>query len=52
MRLDEINRQVNEAGDGPRTKDQEDRPVTSDVRGKPMEHLWRPGQESISKRRA
>lgn len=30
MRLDEINRQVNEAREGQRTKNQENRPVTSE----------------------
>lgn len=45
--LDENNRQVNEAREGQSTKEQKDRPVTSDVRGKPREHLWKPGQESV-----
>lgn len=32
MRLEEINRQVNEATEGQGTKDQENRPLTSEVR--------------------
>lgn len=34
MRLGEINRQVNEAREGQGTKNQENRPVTSEVREK------------------
>lgn len=41
MRLDEINRQVNEAREGQRTKDKENRSVTSDIREKPTEHVWK-----------
>lgn len=51
MRLDEINRQVNEAREGQRTKDEENRSVTSDVRGKPTEHIWKTSPENISKRK-
>lgn len=47
MTLDETNRQVNEAREEQRTKDQENEPVTSDVRGKPTEHIWKPSQESV-----
>lgn len=51
MRQDEINRQVNEAREGQRTKDKENRSVTSDIREKPTEHIWKTSLENISKRK-